>query len=236
MGSEFAVALRGVQMQTAAGADLWSRDGVSFTFHSHRAYLLAGDSGVGKSTVGRLVTGLVSPHRGEVCWPWGTRMLARYCPDYQWIPQETRLAFDPRSLLMMSFLRCVRHRRLPSDAIWRTLKEVGLSAERLGQYPDQLSGGEIARAALARSILTPPRLLVADEITAQLDWKRAGHIEKLLMRLAAQGTAVIFIAHEQVVVHAEGFSLLSLGLTQGIREQKTANRYDRDNHDKGDVK
>lgn len=231
MGRDVAVALRAAQIKTAAGGDLWSRDGVSFTFYSHRAYWLTGDSGVGKTTVGRLVAGLVSPDRGEVCWPWGTRMLARYCPDYQWIPQETRLAFDPRSLLMVSFLRCVKYRRLPSAAIFRTLKEVGLPAERLGNYPDQLSGGEIARAALARSILTLPRMLVADEITAQLDWKHAGHIEKLLMRLAEQGTAVIFIAHEQVVAYPEGFSRLSLGLTQGIREQKSANDGDRDDEE-----
>lgn len=219
MGDDFSVALRAVQMRGASGTELWSPEGLSFTFHVHRAYLLTGASGVGKSTVGRLVTGLISPDRGEVGWPWGTRMIARHWPDYQWIPQETRLAFDPGRPLMVSFLRCVRHRRLSPDAIFRTLKEVGLSEERLRQYPDQLSGGEMARAALARSILTPPRLLVADEITAQLDWEHAGRVEKVLMRLAEQGTTVIFIAHEQIVVYPEGFDRLSLALTQGIQVQ-----------------
>lgn len=161
---------------------------------------LVGPSGSGKSTLLHLLAGLDEPTTGLVRWPaLGERQDLR--------PAKVSFVFQTQSLI--SPLNVIENIEIPlllqgiaaSDARGRAqemLDSVAL-VQLADKLPEEISGGQAQRVAVARSLITVPRLLLADEPTGQLDHATAAHlIDLLLSRLDGRG-AVVIATHDALV-------------------------------------
>ena len=146
-----------------------------------RTLAIVGESGLGKSTVARLLAGLLVPRRatsrsGVVSRTSFGTILARFFASVELVFQGPAGSLNPRSTVsdalevpLISLLgldAATRHAR-----ILELLREVGLPAEFAGRYPHELSGGEVQRVALARALAAGPTVLILDEPVSALDVK-----------------------------------------------------------------
>jgi putative ABC transport system ATP-binding protein/lipoprotein-releasing system ATP-binding protein len=162
---------------------------------------LVGPSGSGKSTLLHLLAGLDLPTSGTVRWPaLGERDTLR--------PEKVSFVFQTESLLApLTVLENIEVPRLligskPDEAradaalILRALDLVELS----DKLPEEISGGQAQRAAVARSLVTQPELILADEPTGQLDHQTAKHLLSLLLRrIKGTDTALIIATHDPLI-------------------------------------
>jgi ABC-type glutathione transport system ATPase component len=187
-------------------------NGVSFTIEAGRSLGIVGESGSGKSTLARLVMALDAPTAGTV------RMLGRDLHalpreelraarrDFQMVFQDPYGSLDPRQkverivtepLAVQGASRDEQHQRA-SEA----LQAVGLRANDLGKYPHEFSGGQRQRIAIARALITRPRLIVADEPVSALDVSVQAQVLNLMQDLQAEfGITYMLISHDLAVVH-----------------------------------
>lgn len=151
---------------------------------------IAGPSGVGKTTLGRILAGQIQPQAGRVLWN-GEALADLDGPSpVQLAPQSPEMAVDPR----WSVADILKNGGAIDDTI---LAGLGIRPEWHGRLARELSGGELARVSLARLLLPSTRLLICDEITAQLDAISARQIwQALLAVLAKQHVALIVISHD----------------------------------------
>lgn len=193
-------------------------DDIGFALAPGEIVGLGGPSGVGKSTLGRILAGHVRPSSGRVEADGAPVALraGRRCP-VQYAPQASELSVDPRWRVG----RILRNGALPDP------KAIGLLGIRPGwehRYPAELSGGELARVSLARLLLPSTRYLVCDEITAPLDALAAEDIMSALRRLAAGGVGVLVISHNEGLLErhvGRRFRLGPSGLTGRALSEKT---------------
>ncbi len=186
---------------------------------------LVGPSGCGKSSLGRVLLGLEQPNAGVVLFKDRDihRLDRRDRMDFrraaQMVPQHPDAAFNPRLLLGTSLREVFRFHDLCPKAdqeeyLAATLEHVSLHPELLRRYPSQLSGGELQRLAIARSILTKPSLLVLDEVTSMLDVSIQASIIRTLQHLHHEHAATyLFITHDLDL--AQVFCHEILELSQG---------------------
>jgi oligopeptide transport system ATP-binding protein len=186
--------------------------GVSFTLQRGRTLGIVGETGAGKSTVGRLVLRLVEPDSGSVrllgedVLKLGSRDLRRMRRRAQMIFQDPYASLDPRmvvgqsvgeSLLLQERLRGAAQAARVADLLGR----VGLSAEAAERYPHEFSGGQLQRIAIARALATNPDLIVCDEPVAALDVSVQAQVLNLLLDLQAErGIGYLFISHDLSLV------------------------------------
>lgn len=174
---------------------------------------LVGTSGCGKSTLARICVGLAPPDGGQVLLADGTDLAhaspplwRSLRPGLQMVYQDPFAAFDPRLRLAQGLVSVVRRCDRVSTAaalarVHTVWAQVGLAREQLDRRPDQLSGGQLQRAALVRALLVRPRLLVADEIVSALDVSSTAAIVDLLRSTAhASDRATLFVSHDLGVV------------------------------------
>ncbi|WP_316670590.1 dipeptide/oligopeptide/nickel ABC transporter ATP-binding protein [uncultured Propionibacterium sp.] len=191
------------------GRGVTAVDGVDLELEAAQAVALIGQSGCGKSTLGQLAVGLLAPDSGRI--QYGGVDLARCSrrelrdlrPGLQFVFQSPFDAFAPhlslRGSLEPAAVRCHRgwSRSRASGAVVDALGEVGLEAGLLDRLPDELSGGQLQRASLARALLAGPRLMVADEVVSALDVAAQNDVTRLLRRLQKQWRfALLFITHD----------------------------------------
>jgi len=188
--------------------------GASFAVNRGETLGLFGISGSGKSTIGRCLMLLERPDSGEIMFDGRDLLkmskrevfLAR--PRLQMIFQHPETSLNPRMKALESISEpLVVHRKLSSEAIYQETKrlmgQVGLRPEHLERYPNQLSGGEIQRAVLARIISLQPSFVVADEPTSMLDASVQAQILRLMMKLQEDtNLAYLFISHDLDVLKA----------------------------------
>jgi peptide/nickel transport system ATP-binding protein len=187
-------------------------NGVSFTIESGRSLGIVGESGSGKSTLARLVMALDAPTSGSV------RMLGRDLHalpreelrrarrDFQMVFQDPYGSLDPRQsverivcepLSAQGGVTRDEQRQRASEA----LQAVGLRANDLGKYPHEFSGGQRQRIAIARALITRPRLIVADEPVSALDVSVQAQVLNLMQDLQAEfGITYMLISHDLAVV------------------------------------
>lgn len=172
---------------------------------------LEGRSGAGKSTLVRILLGLLRPDEGTVCWNGrDIRALQRterlaFRRGVQLVVQNPEQAFDPRRSIGGSLSEAFAVHpvllRAGTDAraqIVETLSAVELTERVLTRHPHELSGGELQRAAIARALLTEPRILLLDEPTTMLDISLRAQIMELLLRLRVErGLGMLLISHER---------------------------------------
>ncbi len=151
---------------------------------------VAGPSGIGKTTLGRILAGQIHPQAGRVSWNGEGFSSLKDASPVQLAPQSPEMAVDPR----WSVSDILKNGGVVDSTI---LEGLGIRSEWYGRLARELSGGELARVSLARLILPTTRLLICDEITAQLDAISARQIwQALLPVLAARGIALIVISHD----------------------------------------
>lgn len=190
---------------------------------------IVGPSGSGKSTLLRLCNGLEAPSAGVVRYL-GTDLVDADPLAHR---REVAMVFQQPIALAGTVGDNLREADtdLGDDAIVEALHRVGLSSEIAGRPADELSGGELQRLGLARSLATGPHVLLLDEVTSALDRTNAARIERLVGGFVAQGIVAVWVTHDleqlrrvaqQVVVVIDGRVVQSGGLADVVADPNPA--------------
>jgi ABC-type oligopeptide transport system ATPase subunit len=194
---------------TFGGRELVAVDGVSLEVAPGEVISLIGESGSGKSTIGRMVLRLAGATGGRITFD-GTDIagfkgkgLRAYYAQVQGVFQDPFSSYNPIFKVDRA-LELVRETYFPrlEDRRWRDKVEASLDAVRLdpgqvlGKFPHQLSGGQLQRLLVARALLLDIRLLVADEIISMLDASTRIDVLNLLGDLKERGLGILFITHD----------------------------------------
>ncbi|MCB8877994.1 ABC transporter ATP-binding protein [Acidisoma silvae] len=185
-------------------------DGVDITVAEGEALALAGESGSGKSTIGLIMARLLDHDEGEILFDGQEigKCSARRAAQQPWraqiqmVFQDAGGAFDPRLSISDSValpLRRLSHSRgnALTHAVEDALDRAGLAGHLFRRKPHELSGGQLARAGIARAIALRPRLLILDEPTAALDVSVQAGILHLLNELRRDlNMAMVFVSHD----------------------------------------
>jgi peptide/nickel transport system ATP-binding protein len=184
-------------------------DGVSLNIPAGRTLALVGESGCGKTTVGKALLRLIEPTAGSIVLG-GERMTAKNASTLrrqaQMVFQDPFSSLNPRMRVADILLEgmdalgvgAAGDRR---DAVARLLHQVGLPDDAGGRYPHAFSGGQRQRIAIARALAVSPRLVICDEPTSALDVSVQAQILNLLKDLQNDlGLAYLFITHNLAVV------------------------------------
>lgn len=187
-------------------------DDVSFEIREGETFGLVGESGCGKTTVGRTILRLIPATRGEVYFQdrdvfqaKGTE-LKRLRQDMQIIFQDPISSLDPRMPIGESVaeglvVHGIGTRREREQMVLETLRKVGLHPSHARRYPHEFSGGQRQRIGIARALVLRPKLIVCDEPVSALDVSIQSQVLNLLKDLQREfGLTYLFIAHNLSVV------------------------------------
>ncbi len=200
-------------------------DDVSFSIAAGQTLSLVGESGCGKSTVARCVSGLMAPSGGGVTYR-GVDMqqIARgahpHRAEIQMIFQDPYGSLNPRWRVGRLIAEPLRAMKLVAtqaearDAVAQLLQNVGLSPADAHKFPHEFSGGQRQRIAIARALATRPAFIVCDEPTSALDVSVQAQILNLMRDLQEEfGLTYLFISHNLAVVDhvADAVGVMYLG-------------------------
>jgi oligopeptide/dipeptide ABC transporter ATP-binding protein len=188
-------------------------DGVTATIESGETLGVVGETGSGKTTLGRIALGLLRPTAGQVIVD-GTDLAMLRRPDrltirrkLQFVFQDPYSSLDPYTPVGESVAEPLRTHGIAKSRQERQAKvgelfeKVGLRRARTDGYPREFSGGQLQRIAIARALALDPELVVFDEPVASLDVSTQAEIVNLLSDLQANtGVAYLLIAHDLAVV------------------------------------
>jgi oligopeptide transport system ATP-binding protein len=193
----------------------WVRavDDVSFTLAPGETVGLVGESGCGKTTLGRAVIQLIEPTAGRILFQGediahltGSALRARR-RHFQMVFQDPYGSLNPRLRVAEIIGEALDIHQLTPDAdtrrqrIHELLRDVGLDPSHAGRHPHEFSGGQRQRIGIARALAVQPRLIVCDEPVSALDVSVQAQIVNLLRDLQREhGIAYLFIAHDLAVV------------------------------------
>ncbi len=211
-------------------------DGVSLQLHKGETLALVGESGCGKTTVGKSIIHLHKPTGGTVHFKTtdiaglGKKAMKEFRQDIQFVFQDPFSSLDPRQtigdILMegMKIHHIGKSRKERLDKACNLLERVGLSPDMIHRYPHEFSGGQRQRIVLARALSTDPELIICDEATSALDVSVQAQILNLLKDLQAElDLAYIFITHDLSVVKylADRVAVMYLGriVEEGTTEE-----------------
>jgi peptide/nickel transport system ATP-binding protein len=209
---------------------------VSFSIEQGEAFCLVGESGCGKSTIARLITGLERPTSGEIHFD-GQRVdqLSRgeqrpLRKRMQMIFQNPYASLNPRMTVDEALVEPLKHHfpdYSPQDIQQRKtdiMRSVGIDQTWSDRYPDAFSGGQRQRIAIARALTVDPEFMIADEPISALDASIQAQILNLMLEARAErGITYLFIAHDlNVVQHfATRVAVLYLGSICEISSTRT---------------
>ena len=193
-------------------ARVFAVDGVSFSIEPGKTLGLVGESGCGKSTIGRALLRLYEPTAGRVSFEGRDithlkgKDLRDLRVDMQMIFQDPFESLNPRHTVGDIIEEPFIIHRLGSPAerraeVLRLLGRVGMPADSVHKYPHEFSGGQRQRIGIARAIALKPKLIICDEPVSALDVSIQSQILNLLLELQQEmGMAYLFIAHDLSVI------------------------------------
>jgi oligopeptide/dipeptide ABC transporter ATP-binding protein len=205
-------------------------DGVSFYVEAGRTIALVGESGCGKTTVGKLLLGLMVPDEGGIYFQgrllseWASSGNLEYRRALQMVFQNPLISFDPMMNIGSALLDAMRLRKDLNPAAKRRetirlLERVGLEKDLAQRYPYEMSGGQLQRVGIARALAPNPSMVFLDEPTSALDMSARGQIINLLLDLQEEyGLAYVLVSHDLRVVRAMAHHVLVMYLGQVVEE------------------
>jgi len=221
------ISFRNVTLIYPAQPNKPALDDISLDIYPGEFVFVVGHSGSGKSTFLRLLTREIRATKGQVLvagqdltkmrnWkvPYLRRQIGTVFQDFKLLPDKTvygNVAFA---------LECIgKPKSVVKAQVPEVLRLVGL-AEKMDNYPDQLSGGEQQRVSVARAMVNRPPLLVCDEPTGNLDPAISLGIMKLLDRINRTGTTVVMATHDREMVDSMRRRVIALEAGHVVRDQE----------------
>ena len=187
-------------------------DGVSFTIKAGQTFGLVGESGCGKSTIGRTLLRLTSPTSGKCIiegkdiFAMNRKDLRAMRPKMQMIFQDPYSSLDPRMSVSEIIGEAVREHNIVSNAEYRdyvlkVMEDCGLRSFQADRYPHEFSGGQRQRICIARALALNPDLIIADEPVSALDVSIQAQVINLMRDLQEKrNLSYLFISHDLSVV------------------------------------
>jgi oligopeptide transport system ATP-binding protein len=187
-------------------------DGVSFNIKTGETLGIVGESGCGKSTIGRTILRLLEPTEGKIYFAGedftalNKKLLRQKRKDMQIIFQDPYSSLNPRLTAFEIIARGIDVNKLAKgkereDIIFNTLETVGLNREYNTRYPNEFSGGQRQRIGIARALACNPKLIICDEPISALDVSIQAQIVNLLQDIQEKfGLTYVFISHNLAVV------------------------------------
>lgn len=200
-------------------------DYVSFTLNKGETLALVGESGCGKSTVARLLTGLYGLSKGSIKFD-GTELSSMSSQQIKMMRRRLQMIFQDPYASLNSRWRVGRiiaeplrtHTNMSKaeqeQRAVELLEQVGLSAADINRYPHQFSGGQRQRISIARALALNPEFIVCDEPTSALDVSVQAQVLNLMKKLQKElGLSYLFISHNLAVIHhmADRVGVMYLG-------------------------
>ena len=189
-----------------------SVDGVSFNIKRGQTFGLVGESGCGKTTIGRTILRLTEPTEGEAIlngkdiFKMSSKDLQKIRPDIQIIFQDPYSSLDPRMPVGEIIGEAVRqHNIVPKseyrEYILKIMEDCGLRPYHIDRYPHEFSGGQRQRICIARALALNPSLIIADEPVSALDVSIQAQIINLMKDLQVKrNISYLFISHDLSVI------------------------------------
>lgn len=217
-------------------------NGVSFSVDASENFGLIGESGAGKSTIGRCIVRLTAPTSGTISFfdrditTLRYRELRPLRARLQMVFQDALSAMNPRMTVLQIIeepliLQKLLDTRTREERVVELLKLVMLDTMHLTRHPHELSGGQLQRVALARALVTKPDFVVFDEPTASLDASLRGEVVELLMDLQKQlGTSGLFISHDLHAIRRVTKRVAVMYLGEIVETGPTAEVFDAPRH------
>ena len=214
-------------------------DDVSLTVDAGECVALVGPSGCGKTTLAKIIVGLDRATSGEIVFAGehyhGSDLPKARRRDLSLVFQDPFGSFDPRLTIEQSIGEPLRLEKLDAgtraERLIEAVEAVGLDREMLGRYPHEFSGGQRQRLAIARALVTKPRLLVLDEPVSALDVSVRGEVLALLARLQADfGLTYLIISHDLDMVRAIADRVLVMEAGRIVEEGKPQEIFARPQH------
>ncbi|BCY12972.1 ABC transporter ATP-binding protein [Actinoplanes sp. L3-i22] len=207
-------------------------DGVTLDVHAGETLGIVGESGTGKTTLARMMVGLIPPSSGKITFD-GVDIARRRGRSVQMVFQDPLSSLNPRRTIGESIADPLRLSgvRDPRARVEHLLERVGLSASEYDRYPHQLSGGMRQRVGIARAVAPSPRLIVCDEPVSSLDVTTQAQVLALLEELRAElGLSLVFVSHDLAVLRriADRVAVLKDGVVVEIG--KTSEVYEHPRH------